>query len=77
MKEQSKPDITLTDGEWTVKQTYCWSDLYSVTYLHGNKERYQRIGDYKTEQQLRKELEHAGETIRRLDRDYEESLIDN
>lgn len=77
MGKRIRPDITVTEGEWTAKQTYAFSDIYVVEWIHNGRCRRSILGDYKTEKKLREELKQADEIIRRLDRDYDESLIGN
>lgn len=77
MSKRIRPDITVTDGKWTIKQTYAFSDIYQVEWILDGRERIEQLGDYKNEKQLRELLKQADEKLRILDRDYDESLIDN
>jgi len=57
------PDITVTEGKWTCTQTYGFSDIYVVEVKYNGRTQLTRLGDYKTEDQLRAELKKACEVF--------------
>ena len=56
-KAHAKPEITVTEGEWTATQVYAFERGMYGTWYHKNGEfRSHALGKYRTEEQLREEL---------------------
>ena len=77
MSKRKKPDITVTDGKWTITQTYAFSDIYQLVWILDGRERISQLGNYKTEKQMQELLKHADNDLRILERDYVESNTHN
>lgn len=68
-----KPDITVTDGKWTITQTYAFSDIYQIVWILDGYVKIHQLGNYKNEKQMQELLKKADNDLRILEREYVES----
>lgn len=68
-----KPDITVTDGKWTITQTYAFSDIYQIVWNLDGYVKIQQLGNYKNEKQMQELLKKADDNLRILETEYVES----
>lgn len=77
MSKRIRPDLTVTDGKWTITQTYAFSDIYQIVWILDGYVKIQQLGNYKNEKQMQELLKHADNDLRKLERDYVESNTRN